>query len=251
MPQWIKRCKLPAGIPADLYDPRFVGKLFDEMAGTYGLVNTLSSFGFCIFWRRQCLNLVDWRPGDAVIDLMSGMSELLPGILKRTGGQTTVTAVDLSPTMCKLAHDHVHRRGAQHQTKILQADALRLDLPDASADVIVSSFGLKTFSDGQTAELARQVYRLLRPGGRFAMLEISIPPAAILRWPYLFYLRHCIPPIGRIFLGNPDNYRMLEIYTSAFGNCTHARAAFENAGLETRMSRLFFGCATAIHGRKP
>lgn len=252
MRRLFKPCRLPAGTVADLYDPAFVKGLFDEMAGTYGTVNLLSSFGFCVLWRRQCLNLVDWRPDDVTIDLMAGMAELLPGILKRTSPDAVVTAIDLSTRMCELANAHVRRRRAP-RAAVLQADVLLLDrqVPNDSADVVVSSFGLKTFSEQQIRELATQVHRILRPGGRFALLEISVPPSALLRMPYLFYLRHIIPPIGKIFLGNPDNYRMLEIYTTAFGNCSQAKNAFEATGLVTQMSRFFFGCATAIHGTKP
>ena len=67
----------------DLYDPAFVRGLFDEMAATYGPVNLLSSFGFCIRWRRQCLRLIDLRPGSTVLDLMCGMGELESDVADR------------------------------------------------------------------------------------------------------------------------------------------------------------------------
>ena len=248
--RFLRPCRVPAVADTDLYDPRFVAALSNEMSGTYGLVNVLSSFGFCVLWRRQVLRLVDWRPGDRTIDLMAGMAELLPGILKRAGPDAPVTAVDLSGQMCDLARRHVARRGAPHAS-VLQADALALDLPDASADVVVSSFGLKTFSPAQIHRLGEEVRRLLRPGGQFAFLEISVPPARLLRLPYLFYLRHVIPHVGRLLLGNPDNYRLLEVYTTAFGDCGQTLSAFRAAGLRTGMTPFFFGCATAVHGERP
>ena len=60
----------------DLYDPTFVTSLFDEMARTYGVVNLVSSFGFTLLWRRQCLRSIRIDPSDEVLDLMTGMGEL-------------------------------------------------------------------------------------------------------------------------------------------------------------------------------
>ena len=69
----------------DIYDPSYVRRLFDEMAGTYGLVNVISSFGFCIRWRRQCVDQMPIVAGSRVVDLMTGMGELCPRLAKRAG----------------------------------------------------------------------------------------------------------------------------------------------------------------------
>jgi demethylmenaquinone methyltransferase/2-methoxy-6-polyprenyl-1,4-benzoquinol methylase len=59
-----------------IYQRQFVAGLFDDMAATYGLVNVITSFGFCVWWRRQCARLAPLRPGMLVCDLMTGMGEL-------------------------------------------------------------------------------------------------------------------------------------------------------------------------------
>lgn len=117
--------------------------------------------------------------------------------------------------------------------------------------MIVSSFGLKTFSPDQIERLTVEVARLLKPGGVFSFLEISVPSNRLLRWPYLAYLRYLIPMIGRAFLGNPENYRMLSVYTEHFGNCHWAAQSFERAGLQVQEEAYFFGCATGVSGYKP
>jgi demethylmenaquinone methyltransferase/2-methoxy-6-polyprenyl-1,4-benzoquinol methylase len=66
----------------------------------------------------------------------------------------------------------------------------------------------------------------------------------------MFYLRYIIPLIGRIFLGNPDNYRMLGIYTERFNNCSGMADALKHAGLEVEYRSFFFGCASGLRGRK-
>jgi demethylmenaquinone methyltransferase/2-methoxy-6-polyprenyl-1,4-benzoquinol methylase len=135
--------------------------------------------------------------------------------------------------------------------EVLEEDVLTCSLPDASADFVVSSFGLKTFSEQQLQSLAVEVARMLRPGGCFSFLEISVPRLTLLRWPYLTYLNHVVPFIGRLFLGNPDNYRMLGRYTSAFGDCRGFAACCTQAGLTADLRSFFFGCATGVVGKKP
>jgi len=232
----------------DIYDPEFVASLFDEMAQTYGVVNLISSFGFARRWRRQCLREVEITECAVVVDLMTGMGELCPDLLSATAGGGTVTAVDLSPVMCQRARRHA--KGVESRFRVIEADALHCPIDDASIDCVVSTFGLKTLDSDQLQELAREVARMLRPGGQFAFLEISIPGFLFLRWLYVFYLKHVIPMIGRLALGNPDNYRMLGVYTSAFGNCRTTADAFAEAGLSVEFKSYFFGCASGVSGAK-
>ena len=232
-----------------IYQPRFIQQLFDEMSATYGVVNLVSSFGFCRRWRRQCIEQTEMPAGSVVVDLMAGMGELCPGIAGRVGSLGRIIAVDYSSVMCEQARKY---EGGDFpcDVRVLEADALCSGLPDKLADLVVSSFGLKTFSSDQMEMLATEVHRVLKPGGRFSFVEISIPPWAWLRTPYQFYLNRVIPVVGRLFMGNPENYRMLGVYTMAFKNCGVAETIFRNAGLGVEQRSLFFGCATGLVGRK-
>ncbi len=232
-----------------IYDPTFVKNLFNEMARTYGVVNLISSFGFAALWRKQCARIITIPCDSRVLDLMTGMGELCAVLSPSLGKQGRIIGVDLSSEMCARARQQLVRHRCT--VEILEADALASSLASESADVIVSSFGLKTFSPDQINRLAEEVARLLKPGGVFSFLEISVPPNRFLRWPYLNYIRHVIPTIGRVFLGNPENYRMLGIYTERFGHCGGAARALEQAGLHVQQDSYFFGCATGVSGRKP
>lgn len=234
--------------PPNIYSPEFVSALFDEMSATYGVVNVISSFGFCVRWRRQCVERVSIAPGDTVCDLMAGMGELWPAVARQLDFTGCIRTVDISPVMCERSRS----TAAQIRTPvdIRLGDALRSDLPDSAADVVLSCFGLKTFSRPQLYELALQLERILKPGGCFSCLEISVPSSALLRIPYLFYLTSVIPLIGWAFLGNPDNYRWLGVYTKAFVNCDVFVDACRAAGLVAERQSFFFGCATAVVGRK-
>lgn len=233
----------------DIYAPSFVASLFDDMARTYGVVNLISSFGFARRWRRQCLNSIHISHGSAVLDLMTGMGELCPDLLRTVGPDGKVRAVDISPEMCNRARQHVPKN--EPRLQVIEADALQCPIEDGSVDYVVSTFGLKTFNPMQLDKLAREVARVLRPGGQFAFLEISVPHARVLSWPYMFYLNRLIPLIGRLAFGNPDNYRLLGVYTSAFKNCKSVADCFASAELSVDYRSYFFGCATGIAGSKP
>lgn len=230
----------------DLYDPQFVKRLFDEMAGTYGIVNTLSSFGFNRRWRRQCLRAIQVPAGGQAVDLMTGMGELCPDLSNFLGAEGRILALDISESMCRKASE----KTSHFPVTVVQADVLTYEFAPASADVVVSSFGLKTFSREQLETLAHKIYRILKPDGVFSFVEISVPKWWWLRGPYMFYLGRIVPLIGALFLGNPDNYRQLGIYTNAFQDCGEALRLFREAGLETEYQSFFYGCATGLCGRR-
>jgi len=233
----------------NIYDSGFVQALFDEMSRTYGITNLVASLGFCQRWRRQAVEGIAFAPSAQVLELMSGSGECWPFIATRLSAQGALVALDLSSEMCRRALDN-RRRFAELSIEVKQGDALASGLEDASADHVVACFGLKTFSNEQLALLAREVWRLLKPGGTFSFVEIAMPRALWLRAPYVFYLRLVIPALGRVFLGNPDNYRLLAVYTERFGGGDHVRQLFERQGFEVRAEDLFFGCARRLVGAR-
>lgn len=143
------------------------------------------------------------------------------------------------------------RREWHFPVEVCVADVLAWEPQTALADVVVSSFGLKTFDREQQRQISHTVARLLKPGGTYSFVEISVPPFRPLRGLFMFYLKWVIPLIGRALLGNPDCYRMLGVYTEAFGNATHFVGCLREAGLEAVPVSYFFGCATGVRGVKP
>lgn len=233
----------------DIYHSKFVTRLFDEMSKTYGITNYLSSFGFCERWRRQCVELAIIKPGMLVYDLMSGRGECWHFINQRLKNEGKLIALDISEEMCSRASRQ--KSIFSIDMEILNEDFLNNSLPDGAADCVISCFGLKTFSDAQKRIVAKQIARILKPGGNFSLLEISVPSNSLLYSLYINYLKYCIPITGKLFLGNPDNYRMLGIYAEKFRDCSYMKGLLEQAGLKVKLTSLFFGCATALSGDKP
>lgn len=239
-------------VNTDIYQTQYVRNLFNSMSETYGWTNYFSSFGFTVRWRRQCVERISAAiaPSAQGYDLMSGMGEIWPFVLPRLNAEGRIVAVDISEVMQAQAAAFLEKTKEQ-RVVTLQADMLQNGLPDGSADFIVSSFGLKTFSPVQLEILAKEVNRLLKPGGAFAFIEVSVPEAWWLRGLYLFYLQRIIPVIGYLSAGRTSDYRMLGIYCTAFQNSRAFCQMLQEQGLtEAKFDRYFAGCATGVSGVK-
>jgi demethylmenaquinone methyltransferase/2-methoxy-6-polyprenyl-1,4-benzoquinol methylase len=236
----------------DIYDPDFVKGVFDRCSERYIGFSLICSFGFTERWRRQCVAAMPAPPagGAQGYDLMAGTGEVWPHLLKRFDGIKSITAVDISSGMHRLALERLHVHRAQ-QIEFVEDDVLASDLPPESADFVISTFGLKTFNLEQHARLAALVARVLKPGGVFSMIEASDPKGWWLRPLYLFHLRVVLPLIERIFLRGAQDFMMIGTYSTNFGNAAQIAATLRDHGLEVEFSRYFFGCATGVAGRRP
>jgi ubiquinone/menaquinone biosynthesis C-methylase UbiE len=242
----------PAQSGRDIYDPAFVKGVFDRCSERYIAFSYLCSFGFTERWRRQCVQALPAPPGDAPAgyDLMAGTGEVWPHLLRGFPAIRAITAVDISSGMHRRAMERLHAHRAQH-IEFIEDDVLASALPDASADFVVSTFGLKTFDSAQHARLAKLVARVLRPGGSFSMIEASDPRGWWLRPLYLLHLKRVLPWVERLLLRGAEDFAMIGTYSTNFGDCSAFADMLRGEGLEVEYRRFFFGCATGVAGRKP
>lgn len=234
----------------DIYDAKFVANLFNRMSQTYGTANYFSSFGFTERWRKQCIREIDWNLEiEKGIDLMSGMGETWNLIDKESKQTHELIGVDISPAMNIKAKEKINKYHSL-EISIREENVLYNDIDTNSSDYIVSTFGLKTFSDDQLKILAKEVNRILKINGQFAFVEISKPKNKLLIIPYMFYLKFIIPIIGKVFLGNSKDYRMLGIYCEKFIDCEKFKMYLIKEGLQVTICKYFLGCATGVKGKK-
>lgn len=231
------------------YDPETVAHLFDRCAGNYRWWSQVSSFGFVDRWRRAAVRQIEAVQPEVIVDLMAGTGEVWPHLLARFP-KAQITAIDISHNMHLHALEMLHEERAERITH-LEANALTTPLPDGMADVVVSTFGLKTFDAAQHVTLARQVARLLKPGGAFSLIEASDPVGWFGRPFYRVYMDRILPFVERLFLRGAEDFSMIGPYTKAFGDCRGFAQALEAEGLQVTYHRHFFGCATSVCGRKP
>lgn len=237
---------------SDIYDPEFVADLFDRCSSSYRRWSAVSSFGFITLWRHQCVARLNapQNPRPVIVDLMAGTGEVWPHLLRRFPDLGTITALDISHRMHLEAVDRLHGKYAERISHI-EANALNTDIQANYADLLVSTFGLKTFNGEQQAELASQIARILKPGGSFALIEASDPNGWIFRPLYRFYLDKVLPMVERSFLRGAKDFSMIGTYTRNFGNSTQMAVALREVGLSVEVRKHFFGCATSVAGTKP
>jgi demethylmenaquinone methyltransferase/2-methoxy-6-polyprenyl-1,4-benzoquinol methylase len=171
-----------------------VRSMFDAIAPRYDLVNRLMTFGLDQGWRRDTVAALALPPGSLLLDVACGTGDLSRLAQRR---QYRVIGADLSAGMLAANHS-----GAP----LLQADCSHLPFPDGAFDGLVCGYALRNFTDlaGALAETAR----VLRPGGRLAILEVDAPRSTFLRTGYDIWFKKVVPRLGAA-LSDRDAYDYL------------------------------------------
>jgi demethylmenaquinone methyltransferase/2-methoxy-6-polyprenyl-1,4-benzoquinol methylase len=233
----------------NIYKPAYVKELFNKMSSSYERMNFITSFGFSIRWRRQFLeNFKTTKDKVEIIDLLTGMGETW-NATKKKFPNSKLTVLDFSIGMLKYAKEKSELK-FNNEITILEQDVLNNQLPNNHYDYVTCAFGLKTFNDEQLQVLALETKRILKQGGQFSFIEVSKPDNKFLRLIYKFYLGKLIPILGQLLLGNPEEYKMLWLYTNKFNNAKKAADIFAQTGLITNYSSYFYGCASGFSGVK-
>lgn len=183
-----------ASLPTGEAKVAAVRAMFDAIAPRYDLVNRLMTFGLDVAWRHRTVRMLGLPAGSVVVDVACGTGDLCR-MLRRAG--LHAVGVDLSFGMLR------HGRAGP---AVAQADAQRLPLADASVDGVTSGFALRNVADlpAVLAEMARVV----RPGGRIALLEVDRPTSPLLRAGHRLWFEHAVPVLGGM-LSDAAAYRYL------------------------------------------
>jgi len=203
-----------------------VREMFDVIAPRYDLVNRIMTLGLDQGWRRATVDALGLAPGSSVLDLACGTGDL--GRIAGRRGYGTVGA-DLSWGMLAA------RRPGQ---PVLQADVLQLPFGDGVFDGLVCGYALRNFTD-LGASLG-EAARVVRPGGRLAVLEVARPPNRILRLGHRLWFEHAVPLLGRV-LSDPAAYRYLPRSTAYLPDEAGLRRLLHDAGFSTVGRRLLHG----------
>lgn len=171
-----------------------VRSMFDAIAPRYDLVNRLMTFRMDVGWRKKTIASLRLPTGGVVLDLACGTGDLCRGL---AGAGYRPIGMDLSYGM--LAN-------ARTEAPLVHADALRLPVPDASVDGVTCGFALRNFKE--LGPFFAELARVVRPGGRIALLEVAEPPNGLLRWGHGIYFGKVVPKIGGL-LSDGSAYRYL------------------------------------------
>lgn len=159
-----------------------VREMFDRISGTYDRVNRIMSLGMDMRWRKETVAKLQLPAKSLVLDVACGTGDICR-LLADVGYRPV--GVDLSLGMLE---------NARTQAPLLEADALALPFPDASVDGMTCGFGVRNFTD--ISVMFAESARVIRPGGRFAFLEVSQPKNKILKFGHHIYFDRVVPTIG-------------------------------------------------------
>jgi len=235
-------------------DPARIAGMFDAIAGRYDLLNTVLSGGIDRYWRWRAVRSLALTGRETAVDLCTGTADLVVA-LARPGRAARVVGVDFSPAMLRHGLAKVRSRAPAAAWQLAQGDAMRLPLASGSADGLTIAFGIRNVRDHAVA--VADCLRVLKPGGRLAILEISTPRVPVFRQVYAWYFTRLLPRIGRLVSHHTDAYTYLPASVVGWVTPEAFCATLQAAGFaEVRAVPLTFGAVylyTAVrpdHGTK-
>ncbi len=230
--------------------PARVAAMFDAIAGRYDLLNHLLSAGCDHLWRVRAIRSLRLTGRESVIDVCTGTADVALAATRAARGAARVLGVDFSAEMLRLAGRKVARRGATGRVVLARGDATRLPVAASSMAGATVAFGIRNVEE--PARAIAELFRVLRPGGRLAILEFSIPTASPVRVLYLPYFRHVLPRIGRAVSGHSSAYTYLPESVGTFiPPAVMVRMLQESGFRQVSASPLTFGIVTLYTALKP
>jgi demethylmenaquinone methyltransferase/2-methoxy-6-polyprenyl-1,4-benzoquinol methylase len=181
-------------------------RMFDRIARRYDLMNRLLSLGLDRRWRRRAVSLLQPRGGRRYLDVGCGTGDMAVEIVRRCPG-AKVVGIDPAGRMLEMAAERVRRAGLTDCIRLQAGDAAELAFEDDSFAGVVSAFCIRNVT--RRALAVREMRRVLAPGGRAVILELTVPPNRILRLGHRLYTGCVVPLAGRLVARNADAYRYL------------------------------------------
>jgi demethylmenaquinone methyltransferase / 2-methoxy-6-polyprenyl-1,4-benzoquinol methylase len=205
-----------AAVKAPDKAPDRIAGMFDAIAPRYDLLNHLLSAGIDRYWRRRAIRSLGLTGRERVLDLCTGTGDLAIAARTARPGAARVLGVDFAGAMLMIAAEKVRRAQLSAAVALVRGDATRIPVADTSVDAVTIAFGIRNVEDVPAA--CRDIHRVLRPGGRVAILEFAIPTTPLFRAVYLSYFRHILPRIGRLVSGHGAAYGYLPASVGAFAS---------------------------------
>lgn len=233
----------------DIHDSEYVRDLFDRVSNTYGYTNYLASFGFTERWRKQCISKLELKANASGYDLMCGRGETWANLFAKNPSIVNLTGLDISSEMIKGSQIQANKLDPK-SVELMEIDVFKNEIPNESADFVISTFGIKTFTQEQQKLLAAEISRILKPGGEFSFVEVSYPKDWVFSWLYMFYLKKMMPIIEKLFLGYSYGYSAIGSYVTEFVDSQKFYTYLQAEGLQVEYHKLFFGCASGVSGKK-
>jgi demethylmenaquinone methyltransferase/2-methoxy-6-polyprenyl-1,4-benzoquinol methylase len=217
------------------------GQMFDQIARRYDFVNRVLSFGMDIGWRKRAVRALQLGEQPRVLDLATGTGDLAIDIARMHPG-ATVVGLDPSKEMLAIAQAKLAKRKLADRVSLVVGDAQELPYRDCEMDAATIAFGIRNVPDRSAA--LREMARVVRPGGRIAILELGEPRRGFMGGVARIHTRHVVPKLGALLSGSRE-YAYLQRSIAAFPPPGEFCTLMQQAGLHViEVVPLSFGACT-------
>lgn len=205
-----------------------VQQMFDNIAPTYDKLNHIMSLSVDKLWRRHALKeIVDGTP-QRILDVACGTGDSTISIARAAAAGTKVTGADISEGMMALVMEKAEKAGVGDRIDLQVADGEALPYGEGSFDRVTCAFGIRNFEHKEKG--LEEFRRVLKPGGKAVILELSVPQNKVVRWVYDLYFLHILPWVGGSISGDKAAYRYLPASVHNFPAPKDFCAMMEAAG---------------------
>ena len=188
--------------------------MFDAIAGRYDFLNRVLSAGIDRSWRKRAIRALRLTGTERLLDVCAGTADLAIEARTAAPSAARVVGVDFSAAMLRVGYGKLTRARLETTIALVRGDAMQIPVASQSVDAVTIAFGIRNVEHTEGA--CREMHRVLRPGGRLAILELAIPTAPLVRAAYLSYSRFVLPRIGRIISRHNAAYDYLPASVAAF-----------------------------------
>lgn len=232
---------------SDLSKKEQVEQMFDNISGKYDLLNRILSMGIDVRWRKKVVKSVKKANPKKVLDIATGTGDLAIQIAKST--QAQITGFDLSAGMLEVGRKKVTKEKLDDRIEMIQGDAENMPFEDNSFDVITVAFGVRNFENLKKG--LDEIYRVLKPGGKFIILEFSQPESFPMKQLYAFYSKNILPKIGKQISKDESAYTYLPDSVKAFPYGEEMKKILKNSNFsKSSDKKLTFGIASIYESLK-
>ena len=222
-----------------------VADVFHSVAAKYDVMNDLMSFGVHRLWKRFTIDMSGVRPGNKVLDLAGGTGDLTKKFSKIVGPAGKVVLADINSSMLEVGRERLTNQGYVGNIEYVQANAQYLPFEDNTFDVITIAFGLRNVTDKD--EALRSMFRVLKPGGRLLVLELSQTNNPLLKKAYDLYSFTALPLMGKLVTNDSESYKYLAESIRMHPDQETLKGMMQDAGFNRVSYHNMTGGMVALH----
>lgn len=224
-----------------------VTKMFDTISKEYDSLNRVISFGIDVKWRNKVVEIVKNTKPNTILDIATGTGDLAINLTKTKAKK--IVGLDISDGMLAVGKSKVTKLNLAETIEMVLADSEKIPFEDDSFDAITVAFGVRNFEHLDVG--LKEIYRVLKPGGVFVVLETSVPTKSPYKQGYQFYSSKILPTIGRIFSKDKLAYKYLSDSAASFPYGKAFNNILEKTGfIDVENRPQTFGVATIYLAKK-